>query len=128
MARTYGEHSIGFVFLYTREAHPGEHYPHVETLEQKLQHARDMAKRFDIRRPMLVDDLDGPIHRAYGELPNMTYIVGTGGSIIYKAAWTDERTIRIALDQILFEREARRGRTRLAPYYLEWAPQRGERA
>jgi hypothetical protein len=29
-----------------------------------------------IRRPLLVDDLDGAAHRAYGSLPNMTWVIG----------------------------------------------------
>ena len=73
---------------------------------------------------MLVDDLEGSLHKAYGTLPNMTYIMAAGGNIIYRAAWTDERTIRMALDQVQYEREARRDGTRLTPYFMEWLPQR----
>ena len=73
---------------------------------------------------MLVDNLEGSLHRAYGTLPNMTYIMAAGGNIIYRAAWTDERTIRMALDQVQYEREARRDGTRLTPYFMEWLPQR----
>ena len=73
---------------------------------------------------MLADNLEGDLHRAYGTLPNMTYIMAGGGNIIYRAAWTDERTIRMALDQVLYEREARRDGTRQTPYFMEWLPQR----
>ena len=73
---------------------------------------------------MLVDDVKGTTHRAYGTLPNMTYILSAGGSIIYRANWTDERTIRMALEQILHERSNRRAGTRVTPYYVEWQPQR----
>ena len=83
-----------------------------------------MKRRWGIERPVLVDNLEGDLHRAYGTLPNMTYIMAAGGKIIYRAAWTDERTIRMALDQVLHERKARRDGTRQTPYYLEWLPQR----
>ena len=83
-----------------------------------------MRRRWGIERTMLVDNLKGDVHRAYGTLPNMTYIMAAGGNIIYRAAWTDERSIRIALDQVLFERKARRDGTRQTPYYMEWLPQR----
>ncbi len=83
-----------------------------------------MVQRWQIKRPMLVDDLDGPVHRAYGRLPNMTYIVNTGGKILYRASWTDPRSIRMALEQLLYERDQRRARHRLTPYYVEWLPQR----
>ncbi len=66
-----------------------------------------MRRRWGIERSMLVDNLEGDVHRAYGTLPNMTYIMAAGGNIIYRAAWTDERTIRLALDQVPYERKAR---------------------
>ncbi len=124
MAEEFASHSVGFVFLYTREAHPGENYAHHTSMEQKLSHARDMAKKRSMKRPMLVDDLEGSLHRAYGRLPNMTYILSAGGVIIYRAAWTDPRTIRMALDQLVFEREQRREGVRTTSYYMEWLPQR----
>ena len=93
MAKEYASRGASFVFLYTRESHPGGKYPHHSTLEQKLSHARDMVVQWSIERTMLVDDLEGTVHRAYGALPNMTYIVGAGGRVQYRADWTDPRTI-----------------------------------
>ncbi len=124
MAKEFAEHGIRFAFVYVREAHPGEAYPCQTSAEQKLRHARDMVKRWNIERPMLVDDLDGTVHRAYGSLPNMTYIVSTAGTVIYRASWTDARSIRLALDQIIYERGLRRAGTRITPFYVEWMPQR----
>lgn len=89
------------VFLYTRAAHPGEHYPAHESFEQKLVHARAFVQTFGIRRPVLVDDLEGTIHRAYGLLPNMTYIVGTAGRVLDRSDWTDPRSVGAALDYLL---------------------------
>ena len=54
----------------------------------------------------------------------MTYIINPGGAIIYRAAWTDPRTIRLALEQVLFERGERRAQRRMTPYHMEWLPQR----
>ena len=110
--------------MYVREAHPGEAYASQTSAEQKLRHARDMVKRWKIERPMLVDDLDGTVHRAYGSLPNMTYIVSTAGTVIYRASWTDARSIRLALDQLVYERGLRSAGTRITPFYVEGTPQR----
>lgn len=82
-----------------------------------------MHARFDMRRPMLVDDLEGSVHTAYGLLPNMTWIVERG-RILYKASWTDERTIAAALEHWTWEREESAAKRRLTPYWLEWAPKR----
>lgn len=75
-----------------------------------------MVERWKIERPMLVDDLAGTLHRAYGSLPNMTYIVSTAGTVMYRASWTDARSIRLALDEIIYERALRRAGTRITPF------------
>jgi hypothetical protein len=124
MATEFSEYDCQFVFVYTREAHPSDRYPGHDSIERKVSHARAMADQLGFARPMLVDDLDGSVHHAFGRLPNMTYIVNAGASIIYRAAWTDPRTIRGAVEQILFERGERREKRRITPYYMEWIPQR----
>lgn len=124
MAKEFAEHGVRFLFVYTREAHPGETYPCHKSVEQKISHARDMVRYWKIERAMLVDDLEGTLHHAYGRLPNMTYIVNAAGNILYRANWTDPRSIRMALEQILFERGERRAKKRTTPYYIEWMPQR----
>ncbi len=71
-----------------------------------------------VRRPILLDGLEGAAHHAYGLLPNMTWIIGRGGTIQYKAAWTGPEDVEDALRSVLDAAEARRSR-RLAPMYTE---------
>ncbi len=73
---------------------------------------------------MLVDTLDGEVHRAYGALPNMSWIISRTGRILYKADWTDSRTIRQALEQIGYAIDERRSGAHMTPYYMETLPQR----
>ena len=83
-----------------------------------------MVEKWDIRRPMLVDALQGPVHRAYGMLPNMTYLINRLGRVVYRADWTDATSIEIACAQVVREKEAKRDGKRLAPFTVEWRPQR----
>ena len=119
MAREYADKGFASVFVYTREAHPGEHFPAHASLEQKLAHARTLAERFGIERPILVDDLAGTGHRLYGLLPNMTYLVSRAGRVLFRADWTDAPTIRAALDYVASARARRRAGMRLKPFYVE---------
>lgn len=123
MAQAYGARGVRFVFAYTHEAHPSDEWPHHESFEQKLRHARHMAQTYDIRRPMLVDDLAGTVHRAYGALPNMTYVLHRG-RVVYRANWTAPQSLRMALDHLLWEGEQREAGQRTVPYWVEWAPGR----
>lgn len=122
MVKEFGD-KFNFIFIYTREAHPGEKIPHLASFEQKLEHAKLMTEKY-INRTMLVDSLNGDIHHAYGRLPNMTYIVNRYGNVIYKSDWTDPSTIKMVLDHYLDEREMLANKIRATPYYVEWQPMR----
>ena len=118
-ADRYANQGIGSIFLYTNEVHPGEHYPHLASLEQKLRHARDLPDILGVRRPILVDALDGACHRAYRSMPNMTRIFNASGVPVYKSDWTDARSVENAVVYFLDVVARRRGRERLAPFRVE---------
>ncbi len=54
---------------------------------------------------MMVDSLDGQLHQAYGTLPNMAWVIGTSGEVVYKADWTDAREIDQVLQKLVGRRE-----------------------
>ena len=118
MARRHADRAVRSVFLYTREAHPGESYRHHSTMDDKRHHARAFRQHNDIEREILLDDVGGTAHRAYGGLPNMTWIIGRGGVIYYKAAWTDAADIERALVETL-DALGRRASEPIAPFYSE---------
>jgi hypothetical protein len=100
------------VFVYTREAHPGEDVPHHDSLSRKLACARLLRDETGIRRPILVDDLAGSAHRRYGSMPNMTWVIGRGGRVAYKANWTSAANVEAFLARFLAAGELPRGTTR----------------
>lgn len=107
------------MFVYTREAHPGERVPHHDSMERKFANARLLRDEVGITRPILVDDLTGTGHRAYGSLPNMTWVIDRGGLIAYKASWTDVDNLESFLQRYYGARRARRPGVQLGPYYTE---------
>lgn len=119
MAETYAAHDVQSIFLYTREAHPGENYPCHASFDQKLVHARAFRDRFGIKRPILVDDLAGSVHHQYGLLPNMTWIINQANRVVFKADWTHAPTVEMALNYLLKVRDERRAGGRLAQFYAE---------
>jgi hypothetical protein len=129
MSREYGGKGVAFVFLYTREAHPGENFPAHRSVEQKLRHATIFREQFKIRRPILVDDLVGTGHRLYGMLPNMTYLIGRGGKVLFRADWTDPPTIEMMLQYVMTSRGRRRQGLHLAHFvrFGDIAPVLGRR-
>jgi hypothetical protein len=121
MAKKFAEKGFVFVFVYTREAHPGENYGAHKSMEQKLAHARAFRDHCGIERSILVDDLAGTGHRLYGELPNMTYLIGRGGRVLFRSNWTDAPTLEMMLHYLVDVRSRRREGLRMAPFYAEFA-------
>lgn len=119
IAEQFAERDVGSIFLYTHEAHPGETVPHLTSMEQKVAHATMLRDELGVSRPILVDALDGACHRAYGTMPNMTWIMKKGGMPIYKSDWTDARSVETALEYALQIVDRRRSRARLAPFKVE---------
>ena len=88
-----------------REPHPGENYHEHHSVEQKFDYARQSRDQDGIETPIIIDDLDGAMHRAYGEMPNMVYIIGKDGKVVYKSMWTHHAEIE-SMIQTLLEVEA----------------------
>jgi hypothetical protein len=84
----------------------------------KRSHARAFQQHGSARRQILLDGLDGAAHREYGLLPNMTWIVGRGGFIHYKSAWTSPADVADALEGIVDFQENRAAR-QWVPFYSE---------
>ena len=119
LAEQYAEQGIGSIFLYTHEAHPGEIYPRLTSIEQKFTHAQALRDVLGVTRPILIDSLDGACHRTYGGMPNMTWIIGRSGMPVYKSNWTDSNSVANALAYFLDVTQRRRDRARLTPFKVE---------
>lgn len=119
LAEQFAPRDVGSVFIYTNEAHPGEHYPHLTSLEQKYTHARALRDILGVARPILLDALDGACHRAYGSMPNMTWIFARTGIPVYKSDWSDHHSVANALEYFLQVNERRQAGEKIAPFRVE---------
>jgi hypothetical protein len=112
LRRLYRQHrkQVRFVTLYTREAHPGAHYPQPDTIQQKLKHARAYKERDRIPWLVAVDDLDGTLHRALDPKPNAAYFVSAEGRIVFRVLWaSDLAGLKRGFARLLSERVSKPG-------------------
>ncbi len=77
---------------------------HHDSFGRKLAGARLLREETGIRRDILVDDLAGTVHRAYGLMPNMTWVIDQGGRVAYKANWTSAANVEAFLGRFLAAR------------------------
>src|SRR5262245_53362232 len=120
LARTFAGQAH-FLFIYVREAHPDTFpdHPAHRAFEQKHEHARDLQRKFTTPRTVLVDGLDGEMHRAWGGLPNMSWVIDHTGRVAFKAGWTVAADVRAALEDALRWRQLKREQATTASYYRE---------
>jgi hypothetical protein len=124
MASRYVHRGVTSVFIYTREAHPGERIPFHGKVEDKRARAQEFRDEVGVKRPILIDGIDGTVHRDYGLLPNMAWIINPEGIIAYKASWTFAPDIEDAIDEIL---EYHEGHEKKPSFYSERLARRSNR-
>ena len=104
----YNGDDAQFLFVYVREAHPGEELPAHDSLDDKIHAAETLRDEEDVHMPILVDDVRGSIHRKYGKLPNATYLIDRSGRVAFRCLWTQPSMVKEALEELL-ERQLDRG-------------------
>ncbi|MFC1749237.1 TlpA family protein disulfide reductase [Pseudomonadota bacterium] len=87
---------VNFALLYVREAHPAEHYPQPQTLEQKIENANKTRQHYGVTWPVLIDDLEGSLHQALDTKPNSAHLIGADGAILFQSLWAGDNA---ALEQ-----------------------------
>jgi hypothetical protein len=107
LSEDYGGREVKFLFVYVREAHPGERLPAHNSMEDKLYAAEVLRREENLVTPILVDGLRGGIHRKYGELPNATYIIDKSGRVAFRCLWTRPRVLKDALEELLQRQQER---------------------
>jgi alkyl hydroperoxide reductase subunit AhpC len=99
---------VEFLFVYVREAHPGERIPAHGSMEEKIAAARLLREAEDLEMPVLVDDLRGSIHRHYSGLPNSAFLIDRSGHVAFRSMWANPEALAAAIDELLEVEEDRR--------------------
>jgi len=88
-------------------------------MEQKADQARALREVYGVERPIYLDALDGACHRAYGSMPNMSWVFNRSGISVYKADWTDANSLENTLEYLTRVAQRRRDGERLVPVRIE---------
>jgi len=91
---------VAFLVVYVREAHPGSRRGAHADLLEKTAFANEMKEEFGEGREILIDNVQGDMHQAYGSFPNMVYVINPEGTVVYRCDWSFAKKI----DQVLQNR------------------------
>ena len=104
---------VPFVMVNVREAHPGANVPQPNSIEEKRAHAGLLRDHHDLPFEVAVDDLAGSLHRAMSPKPNSAYLLGSDGSILFRAHWANAtRALAAALEDVTEGRPLRQTESR----------------
>lgn len=92
---------LAILFIYVREAHPGERIPAHRSERDKAKAARLLREEEEMEMAMIVDDVHGSIHRKYSRLPNPAFLIDKSGRIAFRSRWTNPRELGNAIDELL---------------------------
>ena len=106
--KEYAGKGVEFLFVYVRETHPGERLPAHRSLADKVRAAELLRREEGITFPILIDELNGKVHRKYGSLPNSTYIVDRSGRIAFRSLSTRPDAVREALKELIGRQRERK--------------------
>jgi peroxiredoxin len=98
---------VEFLFVYVREAHPGERIPAHGEIDDKIAAAELLRREEGLQMPVLVDDLRGSIHRKYGQLPNPAFLIDKSGRIAFRSMWSNASEVAAAVEELLELQEER---------------------
>jgi peroxiredoxin len=99
--RKFTDLGVSFFLLYTRESHPAENYASHSSWDQKLSYARDLQRLENVQFPIIVDSLDGKIHRNYGTWPNALFVIHKDGRLIFRSNMANHAELRQFLDDLM---------------------------
>lgn len=88
---------VAFLVVYVREAHPGERLSQHKSFEEKKQAATLLAPRYGEERPVYIDAYEGDMHKSYGGMPNIVYVINPEGKVHYRCNWATVDGVREAL-------------------------------
>ena len=92
---------VHFVDVLVRQAHPGPSEPAYASDEQKVADAERYRRSEQIPWPVVVDDVEGTVHRSYGGSANSSYLIGTDGRVSFCAPVTGAHRLHRALEELM---------------------------
>lgn len=115
------ERYINTVIIYVVEAHPvdapspyadriwvttrneiaGIRGAQPRTLEERIELAHQLRRRFRLSTSMLIDAMDNRAWRAFGSAPNVAILVRPGGRIAVKQGWFEPQEMARAITALL---------------------------
>src|SRR4051812_6487447 len=79
---------VEFLFVYIREAHPGEKLPSHRSMDDKVRSAETFRDEENVQFTIVLDGTAGRVHRKYGKRPNPPYLPAKSARGALRPLWS----------------------------------------
>tara|TARA_R110000850_G_scaffold219673_1_gene345112 strand:- start:338 stop:1057 length:720 start_codon:yes stop_codon:yes gene_type:complete len=93
--------NVSFSVLYVREAHPGSNFPSHNSIDEKINCAKELKYTDREIRNIVIDDVSGSAHSSYGGYPNAVFIINKNGCVVFRSDWNSVSATSAALKLLL---------------------------
>jgi hypothetical protein len=95
---------VEFATVLVRQGHPGPAAERYRTFPHKAADAAAHEREDGVPWTVLVDDVDGRVHRMYGMLSDPTFLIDDDGRVAFYNAVTHAPTLHRAIDALMNRR------------------------
>lgn len=99
--------AVKFVVVYVREEHPGSIVSRHHCLTDKFGCANKLKNELGEDREVLLDDIDGCLHKNLGGMPNSCVVLNSDGQVLYSSNWTVPRHLQYLLSGLMLDKKDR---------------------
>lgn len=97
----FSDRDVELLFVYVREAHPGDELHAHRSMKDKVRAAELLRDEEEVSFDILVDDLNGKVHRKYGSMPNPTFLIDKSGRIAFRSLASRKDSLAEAIGELL---------------------------
>jgi hypothetical protein len=92
---------VRFADVLIRQEHPGERRGPYRSYQEKAESAREYEHEEGITWTVLIDDLAGTVHEAYGGAAAPVYLIDAQGKVAFYGVLAHAPTLKRAIDALL---------------------------
>lgn len=97
LAKDYQDTKIKFLVAYITDPHAGDfNYKDIEqpsNYQERTALAEKIVEELGLERKLVVDTMNDDLYYKYGGCPNMLYVIGPNGKIVYHNRWADDKDV-----------------------------------
>jgi hypothetical protein len=98
--KAYSTKGVSFYNVLSREPHPGYYgFTQPDSLEMRQEYTQFANAELQLEMPWIIDEMENPMQKGYGGMPNMEFVIDKDGTILFQREWSDPTALKEFLEE-----------------------------